>query len=94
MTAPDSKILAEAIKRSEADMQLFRGIDDPEIKKLVEFSEVILVAAKAYGPMREALEKADHALTYAIIQMERDFLVGKLEATQKTVRAALSKAGV
>lgn len=55
-TAPDPKILAEAIKRSEADMQLFRGIDDPEIKKLVEFCEVILVAAKAYGPMREALE--------------------------------------
>lgn len=57
MTAPDPKILAEAIKRSEADMQLFRGIDDPEIKKLVEFCEVILVAAKAYGPMREALEQ-------------------------------------
>lgn len=58
MTSPDPKILAEAIKRSEADMQLFRGIDDPEIKKLVEFSEVILVAAKAYGPMREALDEA------------------------------------
>lgn len=55
MTAPDPKILAAAIKKAEVDLQTFHGIDDPEIKKLVEFSEVILVAAKAYGPMREAL---------------------------------------
>lgn len=57
MTAPDPTILAAAIKCAEEDLQTFRGIDDPEIKKLVEFSEVILVAAKAYQPMREALEK-------------------------------------
>lgn len=56
MTTPNPKILAEAIKRSEADMQLFRGIDDPEIKKLVEFCAVILVAAKAYGLMLPVVE--------------------------------------
>lgn len=70
MTAPDPKILAEAIKRSEADMQLFRGIDDPEIKKLVEFCEVILVAAKAYEPMLKDRDRSVFALTKAAEQFE------------------------
>lgn len=34
MTAPDPTILAAAIKCAEEDLQTFRGIDDPEIKKL------------------------------------------------------------
>lgn len=96
MTAPDPTILAEAIKRSEADMQLFRGIDDPEIKKLVEFCDVILVAAKAYGPMREALEKAANELGSAadrVANLHRLLSYGLRDA-ERRARTALNPAGL
>jgi len=56
MTPPDPEVLAAAIKLAEEGLQVFRGIDDPEIKKEVVLNEAILAAAKAYQPMREALE--------------------------------------
>jgi hypothetical protein len=58
MSAPDPKILAAALVLAEEGLQVFRGIDDPEIKKEVVLNEAILAAAKAYQPMREALEEA------------------------------------
>ncbi|MGQ3299675.1 hypothetical protein [Reyranella sp.] len=65
MTAPDPTILVAAIKLAEEGLQTFRGIDDPEIKREVELNEAILAAAKAYQPMREALEKAERSLVTA-----------------------------
>lgn len=58
MTAPDPKILAAALVLAEEGLQIFRGIDDPEIKKEVVLNEAILAAAKAYRVMREALDEA------------------------------------
>ena len=58
MTAPDPKILAEAIALAEEGLKIFRPhIADPDIKREVELNEAILAAAKAYQPMREALEE-------------------------------------
>jgi len=57
MTAPDPKVLAAAITLADEGLRvLSKGIDDPEIKKEVELNQAIVSAAKAYGPMREALE--------------------------------------
>jgi len=56
--APDPKILADAIALAEEGLKIFRPhIADPDIKREVEFSEAFVAAAKAYGPMREALSE-------------------------------------
>lgn len=66
MTSPDPKILADAIALAEEGLKIFRPhIADPDIKREVELNEAILAAAKAYGPMREALEKAERSLVTA-----------------------------
>lgn len=57
MTSPDPEVLAAAIKLAEEGLKIFRPhIADPDIKREVEFSEAFVAAAKAYQPMREALE--------------------------------------
>jgi len=59
VTAPDPTILAAAIALAEEGLKIFRPhIADPDIKREVEFSEAFVAAAKAYGPMREALDEA------------------------------------
>lgn len=59
MTTPDPKILAAAITRMEAEIALF-----PEAEFPVEHEQTraVVAAAKAYQPMREALEAANREM--------------------------------
>lgn len=52
MTAPDPKILATAITRMEAEIALF---PEAEFPLEHEQTRAVVAAAKAYGPMQEAL---------------------------------------
>ncbi|HQS14984.1 hypothetical protein [Reyranella sp.] len=96
-TAPDPKILAEAIALAEEGLKIFRPyIADPDIKREVEFNEAFVAAAKAYQPMREALKAAANELGSAadgVANLHRLLSYGLRDA-ERRARAALSKAGV
>lgn len=99
MTSPDPTILAAAIKRATDDLRPLLGIDDPEVNKAREQTEAMIVAAKAYQPMREALEKAEHTLLIASRILTEDHkmvLHGKRwgDATLVKLRAAIEKATI
>lgn len=93
MTSPDPKILAAALVLAEEGLQVFRGIDDPEIKKEVVLNEAILAAAKAYQSMRVALEATEEACRLRNEGPFDEWWIAD-ERARKLRHAALSKAGV
>ena len=68
MIAPDPAILAAAIKCAEEDLYLQRDIDDPQVNKV----RALVAAAKAYQPMREALEDLFSLMDAADSALDRD----------------------